>query len=216
MDDLLRMIDSSIMMKEISEKRKKAIIAIIITNASILLILALVFIFRPKSYTLLVKNIGWERRIPIQTLTPTHHSGWSSPPSNAYNIETSRRRHGDTEIGRDSNGKPITVPNYDTWYEYTIDEWITSRFVVTQAYDKSPYWGDVKLATSTDPRNIGAEREGSRQTVYYVIGQLRNSDDTTLKTIEVGESLWHDVKIGDEINYTQRIVGKPHDISIAQ
>lgn len=216
MDDLLRMIDSSVMMKEISEKRKKAIIAIIITNASILLILALVFIFRPKSYTLLVKNIGWERTIPIQTLTPTNHSGWSSPPSNAYNIETSRRRHGDTEIGRDSNGKPITVPNYDTWYEYTIDEWITSRFVVTQAYDKSPYWGEVKLATSTDPRNIGAEREGSRQTIYSVIGQLRNSDDTTLKTIEVGESLWYDVKIGDEINYTQRIVGKPHDISIAQ
>lgn len=216
MDDLLRMIDSSIMMKEISEKRKKAIIAIIITNASIILILALVFIFRPKSYTLLVKNIGWERRIPIQTLTPTHHSGWSSPPSNAYNIETSRRRHGDTEIGRDSNGKPITVPNYDTWYEYTVDEWITSRFVVTQEYDKSPYWGEVKLATSNDPRNIGAEREGSRQTIYSVIGQLRNSDDTTLKTIEVGESLWYDVKIGDEINYTQRIVGKPHDISIAQ
>lgn len=216
MDDLLRMIDSSSMMKDISEKRKKAIIAIIITNASILLILALVFIFRPKSYTLLVKNIGWERRIPIQTLTPTHHSGWSSPPSNAYNIETSRRRHGDTEVGRDSNGKPITVPNYDTWYEYTVDEWITSRFVVTQEYDKSPYWGEVKLAASTDPRNIGAEREGSRQTVYSVIGQLRNSDDTTLKTIEVGESLWHDVKIGDEINYTQRIVGKPHDISIAQ
>lgn len=216
MDDLLRMIDSSVMMKDISEKRKKAIIAIIITNASIILILALVFIFRPKSYTLLVKNIGWERTISIQKLTPTHHSGWSSPPSNAYNIETSRRRHGDTEIGRDSNGKPITVPNYDTWYEYTIDEWITSRFVVTQEYDKSPYWGEVKLATSTDPRNIGAEREGSRQTVYSVIGQLRNSDDTTLKTIEVGESLWCDVKIGDEINYTQRIVGKPHDISIAQ
>lgn len=216
MDDLLRTINSSDMMEEISDKRKKAIIAIIITNASILLMLALVFIFRPKSYTLFVKNICWERTIPIQTLTPVNHSGWSSPPSNAYNIETSRRRHGDTEIGRDSNGKPITVPNYDTWYEYTVDEWITSRFVVTQAYDKSPYWGEVKLATSTDPRNIGAEREGSRQTVYSVIGQLRNSDDTTLKTIEVGESLWYDVKIGDEINYMQRIVGKPHDISIAQ
>lgn len=216
MDDLLRTIDSSAMMEDISEKRKKAIIAIIITNASIILILALVFIFRPKSYTLSVKNICWERTIPIQTLKPVKHSGWSIPPSNAYNIETSRRRHGDTEIGRDSNGKPITVPNYDTWYEYDIDEWITSRFVVTQEYDKSPYWGDVELATSTDPRNIGAEREGSRQTVYYVIGQLRNSDDTTLKTIEVGESLWCDVKIGDEINYTQRIVGKPHDISIAQ
>ena len=196
MDDLLRTIDSSAMMEDISEKRKKAIIAIIITNASIILILALVFIFRPKSYTLSVKNICWERTIPIQTLKPVKHSGWSIPPSNAYNIETSRRRHGDTEIGRDSNGKPITVPNYDTWYEYDIDEWITSRFVVTQEYDKSP--------------------EGSRQTVYYVIGQLRNSDDTTLKTIEVGESLWCDVKIGDEINYTQRIVGKPHDISIAQ
>lgn len=216
MDDLLRIINSSDMMEEISDRRKKAIIAIVITNASILLILALVFIFRPKSYTLLVKNIGWERTISIQKLTPTHHSGWSSPPSNAYNIETSQRPHGDTEIGRDSNGKPITIPNYDTWYEYTIDEWITSRFVVTQEYDRSPYWGEVKLATSTDPRNIGAEREGSRQTVYSVIGQLRNSDDTTLKTIEVGESLWYDVKIGDEINYTQRIVGKPHDISIAQ
>lgn len=176
----------------------------------------LYMLFSPKDYTIRVKNIRWDYVIQIQELKQVHEDGWSTPPSNAYNVTSTLKKRGNKVVGKDANGKDITTPDYDTWYEYDIDKWVNTRTVPTYGFDKEPYWGEVTLRSTENPRRLGCEREGKRTQTYTVSGQLVHSDDMNLISIEVPEYIWKSVDIEDEVNYLKSKVGKPYEIHIAE
>lgn len=176
----------------------------------------LYMLFSPKDYTIRVKNIRWDYIIQIQELKQVHEDGWSSPPSNAYNVTSTIKKRGDKVVGKDANGKDIKMPDYDTWYDYDVDKWVNTRTVPTFGFDKEPYWGDVTLRSTENSRRLGCEREGGRTQTYTVSGQLTRSDDMNLISIEVPEYIWKSVDIEDEVNYLKSKVGKPYEIHIAE
>lgn len=173
-------------------------------------------LFSPKEYTIRVKSIRWDYIIQIQELKQVHEDGWSTPPSNAYNVTSTLKKRGNKVVGKDANGKDITMPDYDTWYDYDVDKWVNTRTVPTYGFDKEPYWGEVTLRSTENPRRLGCEREGGRTQTYTVSGQLVHSDDMNLISIEVPEYIWKSVDIEDEVNYLKSKVGKPHEIHIAE
>lgn len=181
-------------------------------------ILGVVFLFvcllKPHDYTMQVKNIQWEYTVHIEEYQVIHHTDESSYPSDAYNVHSYRKRK--TRTVTDKDGKSHTETYYVTRYNYDRNEWHESRRVPTQGYDHEPYFGEFTLKTSDRSDGIGAEREAYRMQVYTAIGQLVNSNDTELKYVEISSDVWGVLKVGDELNYKQRAVGSPYDISIAQ
>lgn len=176
----------------------------------------LYMLFSPKDYTIRVKNIRWDYVIQIQELKQVHEDGWSTPPSNAYNVTSTLKKRGNKVVGKDANGNDIKVSDYDTWYDYDVDKWVNTRTVPTYGFDKEPYWGEVTLRSTENPRRLGCEREGGRTQTYTVSGQLVHSDDMNLISIEVPEHIWKSVDIEDEVNYLKSKVGKPYEIHIAE
>lgn len=171
-------------------------------------------ILKPHDYTIKVKNIQWEYAVHIEEYQVIHHTDESSYPFDAYNLHSYRKRK--TRTVTDQDGKTHTETYYVTRYDYDRNEWHETRRVPTQGYDHEPYFGEFTLKTSDRSDGIGAERESYRSRIYTAIGQLVNSNDTELKYIEISSDVWGILKIGDELNYKQRAVGNPYDISIAQ
>ena len=176
----------------------------------------LYMLFSPKEYAIRVKNIRWDYIIQIQELKQVHEDGWSTPPSNAYNVTSTLKKRGNHVVGKDANGNDITTPDYDTWYDYDVDKWVDTRTVPTYGFDKEPYWGKVTLRSTENSRRLGCEREGKRTQTYTLSGQLAHSDDMNLISIEVPEYIWKSVEIEDEVTYLKSKVGKPYEIHIAE
>ena len=180
-------------------------------------ILGVIFLFvgllKPHDYTMQVKNIQWEYKVYIEEYIVKHHTDESSYPSDAYNVHSYKKTRSRIVT---RNGKSHTEIYYVTRYNYDRNEWHETRRVPTQGYDHEPYFGEFTLKTSSREDDIGAEREAYRSQVYTAIGQLIYSDDTDLKYIEISYEIWNNLKVGDELNYKQRKIGKPYDISIAQ
>lgn len=72
------------------------------------------------------------------------------------------------------------VPIYDTKYYYEIERWIYKRSVNTSGIDHNPVWGEVQLSDN--------EREGSKNTVYKVLGYYKKGKP---KTIKVNDEIWN-------------------------
>ena len=198
-----------------NDDKKQTIITVAIVISVIIVIgIILKIIFTPKQRVIEVKTISWTYTIQIQELKAIHEEGWSSPPSDAYNI-TSRRKKRRTETYTDSNGKQKSRDIYDTWYEYTVNRWIDSRVVTTHDLDKNPYWGEPNLRTSGN-NQLGDERENGRKQLYEVSGiDVLDKDNNQLYTFPISESLWSDLKINDQLD-CQFVLGKPKTIQIAR
>ena len=198
-----------------NDDKKQTIITVAIVISVIIVIgIILKIIFTPKQRVIEVKTISWTYTIQIQELKAVHEDGWSSPPGDAYNI-TSRRKKRRTETYTDSNGKQKTRDIYDTWYEYTVNRWIDSRVVTTHDLDKNPYWGEPNLHTSGN-NQLGDERENGRKQLYEVSGiDVLDKDNNQLYTFPISESLWTDLKINDQLD-CQFVLGKPQTIQIAR
>ena len=198
-----------------NDDKKQTIITVAIVISVIIVIgIILKIIFTPKQRVIEVKTISWTYTIQIQELKAVHEDGWSSPPGDAYNI-TSRRKKRRTETYTDSNGKQKTRDIYDTWYEYTVNRWIDSRVVTTHDLDKNPYWGEPNLHTSGN-NQLGDERENGRKQLYEVSGiDVLDKDNNQLYTFPISESLWTDLKTNDQLD-CQFVLGKPQTIQIAR
>lgn len=150
----------------------------------------------PYEITAQVENKLWKREIQVERWQINHHSGWSYPPNDAFNVERSRRQRG-TETYRDANGvtqsrtKTCTRPTYDTWYEYDVWEWTYNRSFITEhmGEDVDPFWPNADDIRDTDPTN--PERLGAWIETYTVIFISRdkayfwNTDQTTWNNIHV-------------------------------
>lgn len=152
-----------------------------------------------------VKSIEWTYTVVIQKLEKIHHSGWSNPPSDAYNVESYRKRR-----RTDENGDPI----YDFWFEYDLDEWVHSRNITTNGIDKEPYFGDYILKTTDDKRGLGNERVLNYVKTYTIGGTDVKTDD--FYSFDISEDIWSVLKIGGEINFKKNRVGMISEIKLAE
>jgi hypothetical protein len=194
------------------EKLKHTLtVALFLIAIGIVCILGIVSILTPKMHTIDVKFTEWTYSIHIQILTPVKKEGRTQPPSDAYNIERSPRTETITET--DENGTVRTKTHTYTWYKYTVDEWKYSRDITTHGTDKNPYWGDIILKGSTDPRGIGEEKVSGRTELYSITG----AENGVMYTIDVPKEIWEQViERQDYINFKQRKVGNPYEITIAK
>lgn len=176
-------------------------------------IIGLISLITPKQYVLDVKFTKWTYTIQIQEYQAKEHSGWATPPSNAYDIEKEWKKDGVKSVGIDANGDTVYQDTYDWYYTYKYNEWVNTRKVVTTDTDKEPYFGEVVLKKPTDEMGLGEERILCQSKTYTVCGIINGT--TTIKEIEVSESLWKEITNQDQLNYKQRKLGDPYEIHIA-
>lgn len=185
---------------------KKVIVDISIALlTTTLLAVLLIFLFKPKSYTMKVKSIEWAYVVGVQKLEKVHHSGWSNPPSGAYNVESYKKTRGTDENGADT---------YDIWYEYDLDEWVHSRNVTTHGNDKEPYFGDYILKVTDDKRGLGNERVSNHIKTYTIGGTDVKTDEFYI--IDISEDIWSALEIGDELNFKKNRVGVISEVRLAE
>lgn len=168
----------------------------------------------PETYILKVRIVEWEYKIQIQELQQQYQEGWSTPPLDAYDISYKKKIHGKKYLCDDTNGNPVYIDKYDTWYTYKIDRWVNTRTIVTNGDDKNPYFGEYELKDPKNERDLGKERLGEKLTLYTVTGTTY--DGSELVTITIPCDIWAKVEVGDEINYYKRMLGTPYDIEIAK
>lgn len=99
----------------------------------------------------------------------------------------------------------IDVPVYDTKYYYDIDKWVSDHTVVTDGFDKKPYWGQEPPPASSIPV-VGDERVSSRTEHYYIVGTVIGTDKSKLYTIAYND--WLDLQEGNTIHCKVYITGK--------
>lgn len=165
------------------------------------LIVYLVFFFFLFTHPVKVsaESFSWERQVEIEQFSQVRTGQWYDYPSDAYDVSHSQRVHHYTPVyvGQVSCGKDCTrsqyidVPVYATWYDYTIDRWITGRWLVTEADDHEPVWAD--LPTTLDPSEVlGHEREGDirkeRYTVHTDKGYKVNVPPVMFGLLHVGST----------------------------
>ena len=183
---------------------------------SVILIIFLVwfFFFKTHSENLTAERGTWERKIAVESFAPRDRSGWSYPPSDAYNVDRDYRYHYSREVfshydistyncGTYSEPRTCTrqkavyrsEPVYDWYYSYTVDRWAFDRWIVTSGDKNSvPSWADLSAYTFVDSEVIGNERlSGKREEDYDVY--LRNEKGEE-KHLDVDQKIWTNIQIG--------------------
>ena len=181
----------------------------------ILCIVALILALIPHSYILDVKTVSWEYTIGIEELVVEHHNGASYKPSDAYNVH----KYSVTKSKRvdDGDGKSHTEYYTETRFDYDINKWKETRQVVTNGWDKNPYWGEYTLKEQFRDDGVGAERVGRRQETYAAHGIIVGEDEIEGSiTIEISKDIWFTLERGDQLNYKKSSLGKPKEIAIAK
>ena len=177
-------------------------LSVILVIFAIIAIAVYKYLSTPDRYIVQVKCIQWRYVINIQTYRVVHESGWERPPKDAYNIDqVYKERYED---------------DYQWYYTYDVNRWVPSRNVVSQGYDKNPYWKEYELYVSKRNDNIGSERESGRSTIYTISGTIRGAKNDNLVSVEVSEDIWSRCKLTDELVYMKSKIGKPYDIHIAE
>lgn len=198
-----------------TRKEKTITISVIASTVVLVIVLIAIRLSTPKMYTLDVRFTEWNYTVRIQELKVVHLEGWDLDEG-AYNVSSKKKKHGKEKVGEDSNGDPIYKDKYDPWYEYDVNRWFETRRVVTNGFDKKPYWGEYELYESDDVMGIGDERVLASVETYTVVGVLEGSRDNSAVSIEVPKDVWERVTNEDDIIYKKRSFGKPYDIDIAQ
>lgn len=175
---------------------------IAIVAGSVLAVAGAVFFFaKPVVVEGTVKTVSWTRTIDILKKTTVKNDGWEVPEG-ARVLETRREYKGKKEVpdrvDTDGTIHYRSESEYAIRYYYEIDEWPVVRQVITNAYSDAegnivePYWGEVVLEEN--------ERQGSSRETYEA--HVVQKGDGTLRTIELGQQLWNDVKPNEYVKAT--------------
>jgi DNA-directed RNA polymerase subunit RPC12/RpoP len=128
-----------------------------------------------------VKDVNWQRIVLIQQLQPVSKGDWEENlPEEAENVECEDRyRETSSEPAPKSTevcGTPYTLDEgsgvgkvvqdceyevYDSYCEYTVDEWKQVNQVEEAGNDLLPAWPEFDLAQG--------QREGERQEIFLVV-----------------------------------------------
>ena len=149
------------------------------------------FFFETHQQKVAVTGFTWERKIEVEQYTTLHEDGWY-PPSDAritdsyqkihhydqilvgYRTDTSYYSCGTSTAPRTCSSTTQTpiytsVPVYQRYYEYDVDRWVTSRWIVTSGTDQKPFWNDLSGETFNLSNVLGNEREGNDHPELYVV-----------------------------------------------
>ena len=168
----------------------------------------------PTEYTIRVSVISWTYGVHIEEYKVEHHSEERSHPNDAYNVHSSIRTR--TKTVTDADGDTHTRIETYTVYSYDVNRWVETRCVTTNGKDHSPYFGEYTLKESDRADGIGAERVLYQSKEYEASGPLLGSDDQTLHSVPISESMWETLTTNDQINYLQSKVGSPYAVSVAE
>lgn len=195
-------------------KRNKIIIIVSCSIVGLLiLIIVLKILLTPHNYTMQVKTISWKYDVHIEELKVVHKTDESTYPSDAYNVDRYTKTKSETYTDKDGNMHTRT--KHVTRYNYDVNRWIETRVVTNAGFDHNPSYGEFTLKESSRDDGIGGERVGHYTETYTASGVLINSEDTQLKNIDIPKNIWDVLKLTDQLNYKQRMIGDPYDIEIA-
>lgn len=152
-----------------------------------------------------VREVQWERSIPIEAFGPVDHSDWlDALPSEAENVScqqefryTSSEPVGTyeevcgTPYGVDSGGGFAEVVQdceyriYEDYCSYTVDEWSVVDTAVMKGNDYSPIWPDPSLGAN--------QRLGSNGRETYSVIFAADNETFTYDTSNVNEYLQYQI-----------------------
>lgn len=160
---------------------------------------------RTEAREAIVGGKTWERSIELEMFRAIQDERWYSAPSDAYNVDREWEYHHTDRIkvGEVSCGKDCTMPIYvyDDVYEwryyYTVDRWVTSRWMLSRGNEIAPFWPELP-ATLVDLPVLGNEREGNERRDDYKLSVscVDGECDTTL-TLEFGT--WNKYSNGERV-----------------
>jgi hypothetical protein len=99
-----------------------------------------------------------------------------------------------------------SVPVWDTYYTYDIDEWTYEKSLLRRGSDHNPVWADATdLRTSADPNapRIGDEREESRNEHYWIF---------VPDQFELSYTQWQDYDVEQRVNVTRNMLDVITDV----
>lgn len=113
-------------------------------------------------------------------------SGYRDLGNGYFEEITSTRPIYETYYETETYQEPVyrDEPVYRTKYYYEIDKWLYERSVRTSGVDKSPYWGDVSLASD--------ERISNESEAYYITGLNKKDKE---QTVQLSYEEWNSLKI---------------------
>lgn len=154
-------------------------------------------------YYMDVKYVSWTTTINIGEYQSAHYEGWCVPPEDAYNIEKSRRfkrfvKHGDSDVAE-----------YDTWYEYDVNQWKYKRCLVNRGSDKNPVYPECTLFLVDKYHEdvLGNEKVLSKYTEYEAAGICTDLSDSIL-IYDVPYDIWMELTTYDWISFDKTKIGK--------
>jgi len=127
-----------------------------------------------------VEDLSWERSIPVLELLPVERAGWEDSLPQEAQVGVCELRYSHTSdspapVATEVCGTPYTIDEgsgmgrvvqdcqyqvYESWCEYTVQEWQVVDTLSASGRDLNPIWPGLNLAAS--------QREGNRQESYSV------------------------------------------------
>jgi hypothetical protein len=89
------------------------------------------------------------------------------------------------------------IPEYHIYYEYDIDRWTTSRWLVTQNEDHNPQWAST-VGNFSSLNIIGNERIGNDRRETYTVNLIDDSGKKSF-TQNISFSIWTQLEINDQV-----------------
>lgn len=167
--------------------------------------IGVIVVFATRPVSVIVEGVDWRREIQVENYLPRRYGDWDETvPSDAYERNCYRKQRGshqvylgETCVGTGNNevctSHYMTVPDYDTWCDYTADRWGYARSLVTAGTthnDPAPSWAALDFTPCPE---IGCEREGMHSERY----QVYLSYDDVYFGCPVAFAMWGEYRRGD-------------------
>jgi hypothetical protein len=138
-------------------------------------------------------------RVPI---TETHYRDNGNGSTSSYTTtryETRTRQEVDHQ-----------EPVYDTWYEYDVNRWLSTRAPTAKASDKNPIWPEVilKLEGNTE---VGAERISAKDETYTIAYSYTYKGKAKTVSRKVDFNVWNAVNMGDRYDFKMNAFGAVYE-----
>lgn len=183
------------------------------------------FFFQTHKENLTVERGTWERKIGVDSFEPRNRSGWTYPPSDAYDVNRDYRYHYSRDVfshyeistydcGTYSEPRTCTrqkavyrsEPVYDWFYSYTVDRWGFDKWIISSGEKTiEPYWPDLSSFTLSNKKEIGSQRlSGTREEDYDVYFRNESGEE---KHLDISLDVWTNMVVGETYSAEVNRVG---------
>jgi hypothetical protein len=152
---------------------------------------SLFVLLRTETIPVQVVSHEWKRSIFIEIYQTNHYIGRYSTPYGAYNIYKYDTSH--TYV--DANG--IVQTDWDTEYDYDLNEWTLVDKVISTGVNKNLYWPTTHLRQKNPHApSLGDLRERQREDIR-ILNLVNTQDEKTLYVFETTPTHWESFADGD-------------------